>query len=97
MDLCEVRYDHPNRGRADDRSAWKPLRGPLRDWPLTLCHPATLDVTDAIRMSHDTEGHLNENMHIIYRAGQRWVYLSDQRDDEVWLFRQASSDGRPGT
>lgn len=24
-------------------SVWKPLRGPLRDWPLALCDPATVE------------------------------------------------------
>jgi hypothetical protein len=28
----------------DVSSVWRPLKGPVRDWPLALCHPQSLEV-----------------------------------------------------
>lgn len=43
-------------------------------------------------VSVDVDGNSEENFQIYYRETYRWVYLSEQATDEVWIFRQHDSD-----
>jgi hypothetical protein len=87
---------------ADSPSIWRPLKGPLKDWPLVLCDAATLHAehlvpTDHVIKKTDTvEGRVVENCAVHYDAGQRWLYLSNQQPTELILFRQWDSNGALG-
>lgn len=73
-------------------SFWKPLVGPVNDWPLLLCdastiNPATdLEVADLLYPDHVTE-----NSMVYYRSDHKWYYLSDHNTDEVIVFKQMDS------
>lgn len=73
-------------------SVWKPLRGPVADWPLALCEPAS------IRSDIDLEpcdlvypDYVVENRQVYYSDKLRWFYLSDQMGDEAWVFVQTDT------
>ena len=77
-------------------SLWKPLRGPLYDWPLALCDASTINPrTDLEPCDQVFANHASENMQVRYREQQRWYYLEGQRDDEVLVFRQSDSREEP--
>ena len=76
---------------------WKPLKGPLRDWPLAICDPATVSqASDVIAIDNIVEGEQVENLGLHHSPKQRWMYLSDQMPNELLVFRQADSDGNTG-
>lgn len=83
-------------GRSQYITIWKPLRGPLYDYPLALCDGRTvvpekdLEPQDIIDRNE-----VLENVHIYHRPQHRWHYLSGQQDCELLVFRQA--DTRPGS
>ncbi|KAK8029284.1 hypothetical protein PG991_006340 [Apiospora marii] len=78
-------------------NAWRPLRGPLRDWPLALCDPSTVDPgADLIRTDNIIKGEYAENIGLHFGESQRWYYLGNQTADELLVFRQADSQGRTG-
>ncbi|KAL6796425.1 hypothetical protein GGI42DRAFT_356559 [Trichoderma sp. SZMC 28013] len=71
---------------------WKPLRGPVRDYPLTVCDPRT------VHPQHDLQPRDTINVEMVRETYQihqsdshRWYYLSDQRADEAWVFLQSDS------
>ncbi|KAF8849538.1 hypothetical protein BDZ45DRAFT_809874 [Acephala macrosclerotiorum] len=70
---------------------WKPLRGPVRDWPLALCDPKS--VSPASLQDGDVvfEDFVIENKLLHHESTQKWYYASNQDTDEVWLFLQADS------
>ncbi|KAL8791342.1 MAG: hypothetical protein Q9195_005961 [Heterodermia aff. obscurata] len=71
---------------------WKPLRGPLYDWPLALCDASTINPsTDLEPCDQVYAESASENMQVRYREQQRWYYLEGQREDEVLVFRQSDS------
>ena len=78
-------------------SLWKPLRGPLYDWPLALCDASTINPsTDLEPCDQVFATHASENVQVRYGEQQRWYYLEGQREDEVLVFRQSDSKEEPG-
>ena len=75
-------------------SVWKPLRGPLRDWPLTLCDVSSVQTEHLVEADIIYEDVVTENLQMHYDAAQRWYYLEDQEASELLVFRQTES--RPG-
>ena len=75
-------------------SAWKPLKGPVRDWPLALCDASTITPStdfEAADTVYEKRGP-DENYQIYYRPEHQWFYLSEQDVSEILLFRQYDSD-----
>ncbi|KAF2737094.1 putative CmcJ-like methyltransferase [Polyplosphaeria fusca] len=81
------------RGRIQCVNTWKPLRGPVRDWPLALCdtrtvHPDTdLEPADLVYAEY-----IVENRQIYHSHRHKWYYVSDQQPNEAWVFMQSDSD-----
>ncbi|KAM0802209.1 putative CmcJ-like methyltransferase [Usnea florida] len=75
-------------------NVWKPLRGPLRDWPLALCDAASVREQDLVAADAVFEAKVTENMQVHYDAAHRWYYLADQEPSELLVFRQAESHPR---
>lgn len=84
------------RHMTDICSVWKPLRGPLEDWPLAVCDQQTVDTTTDLAQSTILhQDYANHNCQVHYNKNQRWFYLSRQQPDEIMIFRQFDSR-RPG-
>lgn len=77
----------------DLNSDWRPLFGPLRDYPLAVCDFSSTDPESDFEATDDvTENHgIDENYTVYHRSGHRWYYLSDQDATEILLFRQYDS------
>ena len=73
-------------------SVWKPLKGPLNDWPLTFCDASTvheeMDLEAADLLYPDLA---TENFQVYHRPAHRWYYLSNQTPSELIVFKQADS------
>lgn len=73
-------------------SVWKPLRGPLRDWPLALCDLSSLRATDTLEADNVYTNRVVESMQVHYAETQAWYYLQDQQASELLVFQQADSE-----
>ncbi|KAL9078239.1 MAG: hypothetical protein Q9157_002857 [Trypethelium eluteriae] len=68
---------------------WKPLKGPVNDWPLILCDASTVDehndveVADLLYPDYTTE-----NSQLYHSIAYKWYYLSNQATDEILVFKQ---------
>ncbi|KAI0126144.1 hypothetical protein BJ170DRAFT_685386 [Xylariales sp. AK1849] len=77
--------------------AWKPLRGPVRDWPLALCDVRTVDPGLDLRACDVIEPTETSEEYCLHHAPtQKWYYLRDQMPNEVWVMLQSASDGSIG-
>ncbi|KAH8660508.1 hypothetical protein BX600DRAFT_467794 [Xylariales sp. PMI_506] len=71
---------------------WKPLRGPLRDYPLIMLDISTVDRArdleprDTIQLKE-----VNETYQIYPNKDHKWYYVSEMMPDEAWLFIQSTS------
>ncbi|KAI1448428.1 hypothetical protein F5Y02DRAFT_307572 [Annulohypoxylon stygium] len=82
-DLLKNRYKIVN--------VWKPLFGPLLDWPLVLCRPASLGPDDLEVMDNVFPNVIEESVNMHYSDGQDWCYLDKQMDTEVIIFQGGDS------
>ncbi|QKX62998.1 uncharacterized protein TRUGW13939_10166 [Talaromyces rugulosus] len=74
---------------------WRPIRGPIRRWPLALCDNSNLDI-DAIEIGDVVfEDFTINNEYIHFSPEQKWYYVSEQQDSEAWVFVQG--DAKPHT
>ncbi|MCJ1387073.1 hypothetical protein MMC17_010202 [Xylographa soralifera] len=76
---------------------WRPLKGPVYDWPLAICDPNSVDpARDFDYHDHVYGNVVRENILLHYNADQRWHYLSGQMPFEMLVFRQVDSEGTTG-
>lgn len=73
-------------------SLWKPIRGPVYDFPLTVCDRRTVDyASQTTAMDIVTRDYLNENTRIYFDEKHKWYYWHGLQVDEVIAFVQADS------
>lgn len=83
---------HPRAYSLHFTSLWKPIRGPVYDFPLTLCDRRTVDyASQATAMDIVTRDYLNENTRIYFDEKHKWYYWHGLQVDEVIAFVQADS------
>jgi len=76
-------------------SIWRPIFGPVRDFPLTLGDFRTFDLerdgepTDLV-FPH----YVGESLNLYHHRDHRWYFARDQMKDEVWMFK--CFDSMPG-
>ncbi|KAF5003989.1 hypothetical protein FDECE_9489 [Fusarium decemcellulare] len=67
---------------------WKPLKGPVRDCPLAVCDPATIDQNcDVCYVDLIDPTNVGELANIHYNVKQSWYYISDQKATEALVFK----------
>ncbi|MCJ1277831.1 hypothetical protein MMC21_005645 [Puttea exsequens] len=73
-------------------NAWRPLRGPVQDWPLTLCDASTVQPDeDLVASDLVFADYAIENYQIYHSKRHQWYYLKEQMPDEFIVFRQCDS------
>jgi hypothetical protein len=74
-------------GRFDVVNVWKPIVGPVRDFPIAYCDPRTLDQDrDLVLYDDGSSDHVCEIYQVLHSMQQRWYYLPDQQATEVVVF-----------
>ncbi|OIW32922.1 hypothetical protein CONLIGDRAFT_695192 [Coniochaeta ligniaria NRRL 30616] len=73
-------------------NVWRPLFGPLQDWPLALCDYGSIDPHADLIASDNIYTHLvTETYNVFHRPYHRWYYLRDMNPDEVLVFKTYDS------
>jgi hypothetical protein len=90
-DLGERCGADPLAGRHRGFNLWRPVRGPLTDGPLALCHPASVADEDHLPMRQFTEHRENQIAAIRYNPAHRWCYMSGMQADEAIIFSSYDS------
>lgn len=73
-------------------NVWKPLHGPVIDWPLGLCDVKSVNkerdfvASDVVSRTGYTENYL-----VYYNPEHRWYYLRNQTASELVLFGQTDN------
>ena len=79
------------------KSVWRPLFGPLQDWPLGVLDYTSLDVTnDLIASDNIYPYEIKENYNVFYNPKHHWCYLSDHEPNELLLFKAFDTERGPG-
>ncbi|KAJ5940794.1 hypothetical protein N7516_000962 [Penicillium verrucosum] len=90
--LAEGGYSDLSGRRWQVLSVWRPLFGPLRDWPLAMLDYRSLDKENDLVASDNIYTHaIRETYNVLYNESHKWYYLEDQRPDEVLIFKTFDS------
>lgn len=75
------------------KSTWKPLKGPLFDWPLAVGDAQTFDAAHDYQFSDVVyPGWAYENVLVHARLGQKWYYFHALEESETMIFKCTDSD-----
>merc|ERR1712048_497270 len=75
-------------------NVWKPYGQTIKDNPFSILDWTSVDPSRDVRVTlrgEPTKKGAVYNTMVNYNPNHRWLYLPDQRDDEVWIFKQADS------
>ncbi|KAL6713620.1 hypothetical protein ACLMJK_009085 [Lecanora helva] len=79
-------------------SVWRPLFGPLQDWPLALCDYSSIDPWRDLEPSDNIYTHLiTETYNVYYHPQHRWYFLGDMQPEELLIFKSYDSSASNGT
>lgn len=74
-------------------SAWRPLKGPLFDWPLAVCDARTFNQERDSQLADAVYPKWNyENVLVHFHPDQKWYYFSAMEHTETMLFKCTDSD-----
>ena len=81
-----------------DLSVWRPLTGPLHDWPLAVCDYTSMNPEqDLVRCDSVYPHKITETYDVFRREKHRWFYLADMGVDEMVIFKSFDSKATIGT
>ncbi|KAG5781164.1 hypothetical protein H9Q73_005188 [Fusarium xylarioides] len=68
-------------------NTWRPVNHPVANYPLAICHPATVDIEqDAIATDRVSPEFQGENYYLKFRSRHKWYWLSGQQPNELLIF-----------
>ncbi|KZO90307.1 hypothetical protein CALVIDRAFT_569167 [Calocera viscosa TUFC12733] len=86
-----------SKGRVQIVNVWRPIRGPIRDYPLAVADYRSLNPeTDLQATDLRYPNRTGETYSIRYGDHQKWYYIKDQQPDDVLLLKCYESEVEPG-
>ncbi|KAK3984746.1 hypothetical protein QBC44DRAFT_353461 [Cladorrhinum sp. PSN332] len=92
--LGDEKAESIQKGHYQFCHAWKPIIGPLTEYPLAMCDFSSVDpetdyeLCDDVHMNHGVD----ENYLVYNRPGHKWYYISNQEPTEILFFREYDSE-----
>ncbi|KAF2240818.1 hypothetical protein BU26DRAFT_556598 [Trematosphaeria pertusa] len=72
-------------------SLWRPINGPVESWPLALCDGRTVSPTSLIASERLRSTWSGGTTFVLHEEGNKWYFMSNQRNDEVAIFKNFDS------
>ena len=84
------------RGRVQIVNVWRPLRGPVEDAPLAVCHAPSVALADLVASDLVYPHRTGETYSVTWNPAHRWYYLRGMQTDEALLLKcyDSKTDGR---
>ncbi|KAI0183517.1 hypothetical protein EV127DRAFT_19631 [Xylaria flabelliformis] len=77
-----------NERRVQIMQVWRPLRGPVVDWPLGVCDSTSVDSNhDLVATDNVWSYTVAESYNVFYNSRHSWYYVSNQTSEDVLLFK----------
>lgn len=73
-------------------NVWKPIRGPVRQAPLSMCDYRSVGDRDLVLADLVYPDRVGEVAMVTYNANQKWFYYPEMLADEALLFKCYDSD-----
>ncbi|EJT99789.1 hypothetical protein DACRYDRAFT_23376 [Dacryopinax primogenitus] len=86
-----------SKGRAQIVNVWRPIRGPVQDYPLTVADYRSINSeTDLQPTDLIYPNRRGETLSVRFGGHQKWYYISDQQPDDVLLLKCYESEVKEG-
>ncbi len=84
------------QGRVQIINLWRPIRGPLQDFPLAVCDAGSVAFEDLVPSDLIYPRRVGETYQVLYDPAHRWYYVPDMQPDEALLIKcfDSKTDGR---
>ncbi|KAK0649216.1 hypothetical protein B0T16DRAFT_349843 [Cercophora newfieldiana] len=90
-DLVAERFPHEAeelfRGRVRTVIIWRPISGPVEDWPLAVTEASSVLPSSLVEVSRIRPGYCGDVLYMLPQEGVKWHYLSKQRSDEALVMK----------
>ena len=95
-DLLPDKAQELLRGRVQIINVWRPIVGPLRDYPLAVADARSVPFEDLVPSDLVYRHRVGETYQVRHNAAHRWFYVPDMTTDEVLLLKcfESVTDGR---
>jgi hypothetical protein len=74
------------RHRVLQVNLWRPIRAPMRDFPLAICDASSIAPHQLVAVDLIYPHRRGEIYYLTYDPTQRWYYAQDMQVHEAWLF-----------
>ena len=68
-------------------NVWRPLRGPVRDYPFAICDATSLTQTDFVATDLKYADRTGEIYSVKHNPAHRWYYVEGMQDNEIMLLK----------
>jgi hypothetical protein len=79
------------RGRVQHINIWRPLNGPIEDYPLAVCDGRTVPVSNTLETDRISRRYQGDTLFTTFQKGYEWYFLNGQKNDEPVLFKSFDS------
>jgi hypothetical protein len=95
-DLLPEEAEELLRGRVQVINLWRPLFGPLRDFPLAVADARSSTPDELVPSDLVYRDRVGETYSVRYSPRHRWFYVPDMQPDEALLLKcfDSALDGR---
>ncbi|MCK6451514.1 MAG: methyltransferase [Alphaproteobacteria bacterium] len=73
-------------------NVWRPITGPVEDWPLALADASSIDAKDWVATDLIYPDRVGETYAVTHNPAHRWFYFPRMRRDEAILIKVYDSD-----
>lgn len=95
-DLLPDEADELLKGRVQVINLWRPIRGPLQDYPLAVCDAGSVSFEDLVPSDLVYPHRVGETYQVLYNPAHRWYYVPQMQRHEALLLKcfDSKTDGR---
>jgi hypothetical protein len=86
-DFLPEEADELLRGRVQIINLWRPLRGPVRDFPLAVCDASTVRFDELVAADHIYRHRVGATYQVLYNPAHRWFYVPEMQISEALLLK----------
>jgi hypothetical protein len=95
-DLLADEAEELLKGRVQVINLWRPIRGPLQDFPLAVCDAGSVSFDDLVPSDLIYPHRVGETYQVLYNPAHRWYYVPEMQVEECLLLKcfDSKADGR---
>ncbi|KAK0644423.1 hypothetical protein B0T16DRAFT_196736 [Cercophora newfieldiana] len=91
VEMVKMRFpeeaDQLLRGRVRIINIWRPINGPVKDWPLAVADARTVAPSSLVEVDRIRASYHGPTYFLVQQDGLAWHYLSEQQNDEVLFLK----------